>query len=131
MTMPAIKRRVDLPFDTVLERMPEALNANGFGILTEADIQATLKKKIDVDFRRYRIFGACDPTFAHRALQADLDIGVLLPCNVVVYEADDGTSVLSAVNPMEAIGLFAGDEFDEIAKDVGARLEKVLDSFSA
>ena len=91
-----IQRTLDLGFDAVLARVPDALKAEGFGVLTEIDVKETLRKKLDVDFRRYRILGACNPAFAHRALAHSLDIGMLLPCNVVVYETDDGTTVVSA-----------------------------------
>ena len=84
-----IQKTLDLGFDEALAKVPEALKAEGFGVLTEIDVQATLKKKLDVDFRRYRILGACNPPFAHQALQHSLDVGMLLPCNVIVYETDD------------------------------------------
>ncbi len=129
MTMPALKRTVPRSFDDVLAAMPEALKAEGFGLLTEADVAATLKKKIDVDFRRYRIFGACDPAFAHQALEADADIGVLLPCNVVAYENDDGSTTIAAVDPVAAIGPFGGEGFDELARVIQSRLQRVVDSF--
>ena len=98
-----IQKTLDLGFDGALARVPEALKAEGFGVLTEIDVQATLKKKLDVDFRRYRILGACNPPFAHRALQHSLDVGMLMPCNVIVYETDDGKTVVSAVDPMQTM----------------------------
>ncbi len=114
-------------YDEMLERVPEALKAEGFGVLTEIDVKETLKQKIDVDFRRYKILGACNPPLAHRALQSDLDVGVLLPCNVVLYETDDGGTVVSAVDPAAAIGEFGNDDLRDIAKDVKERLGRVLE----
>jgi uncharacterized protein (DUF302 family) len=118
-------------FDALLERVPDALKAEGFGVLTEIDIQATLKKKLDVDFRRYRILGACHPPSAHKALSADLNVGALLPCNVLVYEVDDGHSVVAAIDPMAAIADLSDDPtIGEVASDVKARLERVVQSLS-
>ena len=125
--MPVMKREVNRTYDEMLERVPEALKAEGFGVLTEIDVKETLKQKIDVDFRRYKILGACNPPLAHKALEADLDVGVLLPCNVVVYEADDGRTVVSAVDPAAAIGEFGNDDLRDIAEDVKERLGRVLD----
>src|SRR5579859_6001230 len=95
-------------FDEVLARLPEALQGEGFGIITQIDIQETFKAKLGVDFRRYRIFGACNPSFAHTALQKDPRVGVLLPCNVVLYEKDDGKAVIGAVDPMKTLGASGG-----------------------
>ena len=130
MSMPTLKRRVEASVDTVLARMPEALAAEGFGVLTEIDVKQTMKKKLDVDFRSYRILGACNPKLAKRALDTDLDVGVLLPCNVTVYEADDGTSVISAVDPEAAIGAFGDGPLRELAREVRERLDRVLDAAS-
>jgi uncharacterized protein (DUF302 family) len=122
-----IRRTLDLGFDAVLARVPEALKAEGFGVLTEIDVQETLRKKLDLDFRRYRILGACNPTFAHRALSHSLDVGLLLPCNVVVYETDEGRTVVSAVDPMQTLA--AKDAAVEpIAREVRAKLQRVVDS---
>lgn len=127
MSMPVIKREVSTSFEETLARLPEALKTEGFGVLTEIDVKATLKKKIDVDFRRYTILGACNPGLAHKALGADLDVGVLLPCNVVVYEKDDGKTVISAVDPELAMGPFGGAGFAELAGEVKAKLARVLE----
>jgi uncharacterized protein (DUF302 family) len=123
-----IGKTLDLAFDEALARVPEALKAEGFGVLTEIDVQATLKKKLDVDFRRYRILGACNPPFAHRALQRSLDVGLLLPCNVVVYETDDGKTVVSAVDPMQTMAAQGDPELRPLAEQVQQKLRRVIDS---
>lgn len=126
MSMPTIERELTTPYDAVLAQMPGALKAEGFGILTEIDIRKTLKEKINADFRRYTILGACNPTLAHRALQQEPNVGVLLPCNVVVYERDDGGTVVSAVDPVEAIGVFGGEAMRSVAAEVRSSLERVI-----
>jgi uncharacterized protein (DUF302 family) len=98
-----IQKKTQLTFDQALARVPDALKAEGFGILTQIDVQATLKEKIGADFRRYRILGACNPKLAYRALSMELDVGVMMPCNVVVYEGDDGMAVVTAIDPMATI----------------------------
>ena len=98
-----IQKKTKLTFDQALEKVPEALKSEGFGVLTQIDVQATLKEKIGADFRRYRILGACNPKLAYRALSAELEVGVMLPCNVIVYEGDDGLAVVAAIDPMATI----------------------------
>jgi len=115
-------------YDDAVEKVTAALKTEGFGVLTTIDVKATLKKKIDVDFRRYVILGACNPTMAHKALSAELDIGALLPCNVVVYEADDGTTVVSAVNPIEMFKVVDRPDMHAIAEDVDSRIRRVLEA---
>jgi len=118
---------VSLPFDQALARAREALGREGFGVLTEIDVTATLRKKLDVEFRPYIILGACNPPLAHRALQAELDIGLLLPCNVIVYATDDpGHTVVAALDPVEALSLSGNDAIQPIAEDVRRRLQRVL-----
>lgn len=122
-----ISTTVDLPYDQAVERTREALGKEGFGVLTEIDVKATLKKKIDVDFRPYVILGACNPPLAHKALSAELDIGLLLPCNVVVYAADEpGKSVVGALDPVEALSLTGNEGIRPLATEVRGRLERVL-----
>src|SRR4030065_198967 len=95
-------KRLSVPFDQAVEKATAALKQEGFGVLTEIDVKATLKKKLDVDFRRYVILGACHPPSAYKALSTELEIGLLLPCNMIVYETEEGGSVVSAQNPMAA-----------------------------
>jgi uncharacterized protein (DUF302 family) len=120
---------VDLEYARAVERTKDALAAEGFGVLSEIDIAATLKKKLDADFRPYVILGACNPPLAHRALTAERDLGLLLPCNVVVYAADEpGRSVVAAIDPEAALELTGNAEVHEVAREVRARLERVLNS---
>lgn len=127
-----ISTTVPLDYDAAVARTKEALAAEGFGVLSEIDVAATMKKKLDVDFRPYVILGACNPPLAHRALTAERDIGLLLPCNVIVY-ADDvpGRSVVAAMDPVEALQLTGNDAIAPVAEDVKARLTRVLESLDA
>jgi uncharacterized protein (DUF302 family) len=112
-------------YDEALARVPEALQAEGFGVLTEIDVQQTLKKKLGVDFRRYKILGACNPPLAHEALTTTLDVGVMLPCNVVIYEEGEH-AVVMAIDPMQTIA--AGDPgLAKLAKTVRDKLARVLE----
>ncbi len=121
-----MKKTVSAKFDEVLARIPELLKAEGFGVLTRIDVKQTLKEKLDVDFRRYQILGACNPKLAYQVLSSVESIGVLLPCNVVVYEADDGNTVVTAVDPMQTIAA-ADPRLRDTAGEVRARLARVLD----
>jgi uncharacterized protein (DUF302 family) len=120
--------RVDLPipYEVALERITAALQEQGFGVLTSIDVQQTLKKKLDRDFRRYVILGACNPHLADRALHAELEIGLLLPCNVVVYEREPGTSTVAAMAPLPAMGLIGNPDVVAVAKEADARLRAAL-----
>lgn len=127
----AIGTIVDLPYEQAVDRVREELGKEGFGVLTEIDVKATLKKKLDVDFRPYIILGACNPPLAHQALSAERDIGVLLPCNVVVYAADErGKSVVEAMDPVAALDLSGNEVIRPIAAQVRTRLEGVLAAVS-
>jgi uncharacterized protein (DUF302 family) len=118
---------VSLAYDEALARTREALAKEGFGVLTEIDVRATMKKKLDVEFRPYTILGACNPALAYQALSAEPDIGLLLPCNVVVYAGErPGTSVVGAMDPVAALALTGNEAVQPIAVDVRARLERVL-----
>jgi uncharacterized protein (DUF302 family) len=119
---------VDLPYAEAVEKTRSALMAEGFGVLTEIDVAATLKKKLDVDFRPYIILGACNPPLAHQALTAEKDIGLLLPCNVIVYSEGEDRSVVAAMDPVEALGLTGNTGILPIAQEVKARLRRALES---
>jgi uncharacterized protein (DUF302 family) len=118
---------LDIPYERAIERVTEELEAQGFGVLTEIDMKAKLEQKIGADFRRYVILGACNPPLAHRALQSELEIGVLLPCNVIVYETPDGGSVVAAMAPMAAMSVVPGNkDLENVAKEADSRLRKAL-----
>lgn len=115
------------PFEAVIARVTEALKAEGFGVLTTIDVKDTLEKKLDVEFRRYTILGACNPRYAHQALLLSLDVGTLLPCNVVVYE-DGPRTVVRAVDPLRSVGSLDDPRFQAIAHEVRGKLERVIAS---
>jgi uncharacterized protein (DUF302 family) len=117
----------DLAYEEAVERVTEALSGEGFGVLTEIDVKATLKKKLDTDFRKYVILGACNPPLAFQALSAEPLIGLLLPCNVVVAERDEGGSIISALNPREIFSLVNKPEVEPLAEEVTTRLQRALD----
>lgn len=120
-------KTLSVGYDEALARVTDALKAEGFGIITEIDAQATFKAKLDVDFRRYKILGACNPGFAHKALTADAQMGVLLPCNVVVYENDDKKAVVGAIDPIQTLGVASSDpKLAELASEVASRLERAM-----
>lgn len=123
-----IAKTTSLSFDDALERASEVLKEQGFGILTEIDVKATLKKKLDVDFRLYQILGACNPPFAYRALQAEDKIGILLPCNVIVQELADGQVEVAAMDPMVAMNVVDNAELADVAAQVRARLQAAIDN---
>jgi uncharacterized protein (DUF302 family) len=118
---------LDTSYEDAVSKVTEALKEEGFGILTEIDVKSTLKKKLGVDFRKYVILGACNPPYAHRTLQADLDVGLLLPCNVIVYETDDKKAYVSALNPVSALEVIQSQELRAIAGEVSEKLKRVLD----
>jgi uncharacterized protein (DUF302 family) len=119
---------VELPYEEAVERVREELGREGFGVLTEIDVAATLRKKLDVEFRPYIILGACNPPLAHQALSADLEVGLLLPCNVVVHAADEpGRSIVTAMDPEAVLPLADDPRIDEVAREVRKRLQRVLE----
>lgn len=123
--------RLDLPYDEAVARVRDALAAEGFGVLTEIDVKSTFKEKLDVDFRPYIILGACNPPLAHQALSAEADIGLLLPCNVIVYQADDpDESVVAAIDPVVQLGVTGNDEVVPLAEEVKSRLVRVLEAIA-
>ena len=118
---------VALPYEQALERATEELKKEGFGILTTIDVKQTLKQKLDKDFRKYTILGACNPPLAHRAFEAELEIGLLLPCNVVVYETEAGRSAVSAMAPIAAMGIVGGNPaLKDVAREADERLRRAL-----
>ncbi|NIA18475.1 MAG: DUF302 domain-containing protein [Simkaniaceae bacterium] len=121
-------KTVDMSFDEAIENVTEELKKEGFGILTEIDVKATLKKKLDVDFRNYRILGACNPPFAYKALLAEDKIGTMLPCNVVVQEHDDGRIEVSAVDPMASMQAVENPELGQVADEIQAKLKTVINN---
>ena len=118
---------LDASYEDAVSKVTDALKEEGFGVLTEIDVKSTLKKKLGVDFRKYVILGACNPPYAHRTLQADLDVGLLLPCNVIVYETDDKKAYVSAFNPVSALEVIKSQELRKIAEEVSGKLKRVLD----
>ncbi len=120
-----IRRSVKGSYDEVLARVPEALKAQGFGVLTRIDVRQTLKEKIGAEFRRYQILGACNPRYAHRALTTDPSVGALLPCSVAVWEEDDGSVTVNAVDPLQTIAA-ADPRFQPVAAEVREGLARAL-----
>ncbi|MBK8610695.1 MAG: DUF302 domain-containing protein [Chitinophagaceae bacterium] len=114
-------------FDQTVERVTEVLKTEGFGILTEIDLKATLKNKLDVDFYNYKILGACNPPFAYKALQAEDKIGTMLPCNIIVQEKITGQIEVSAINPATSMMLIKNLELQDLAMEIGAKLQKVIE----
>lgn len=120
-------KTLDISFDEAIEKATESLKEEGFGILTEIDIKETLKKKLDVDFHKYKILGACNPPNAYKALQAEGHIGLMLPCNVIVQEHEDGTVEVSAVDPVASMQAIQNEELGEVAQNVRSMLKKAID----
>ena len=121
-------KTINVPFDEAITRVTEELKKEGFGVLTEIDVKATLKKKLDVDFRNYRILGACNPPFAHQALLAEDKIGTMLPCNVIVQELAPGTVEVAAIDPIASMSAVENPGLAEIGMQVRAKLQKVVES---
>ncbi|MFW5934675.1 MAG: DUF302 domain-containing protein [Halolamina sp.] len=123
-----LQQQVDGEFDDVVDRTVEALGDEGFGVLCDIDVQATFAEKLDEEFRQYRILGACNPGLAFEGLGEEIELGALLPCNVVVYEDEDGTVAVRAVDPERLLDVTGNDDLEEIGAEVHDRFERVLDS---
>jgi len=126
-----LRIRTDLPYDEAVPAIIAKLADEGFGVLTEIDVRATLQRKLGESFRRYVILGACHPQLAHRALTVELEIGLLLPCNVIVYEREEGGSVIAAVDPGAMLGVAPGAALDDVAADARRRLRAALEAVAA
>jgi uncharacterized protein (DUF302 family) len=121
-------KMVDMTFDEAINKVTEELKKEGFGVLTEIDVTAALKKKINVDFRKYRILGACNPSYAHKALLAEDKIGTMLPCNVVVQETESGKVEIAAVNPVASMQAIENESLGEIAVIIQSKLKQVIEN---
>jgi uncharacterized protein (DUF302 family) len=119
-------RKLNIPFENVVEKIRNSLKEEGFGILTEIDVKETLKKKLDVDYPNYKILGACNPPLAKKALDIDKEVGTLLPCNVIVYEIDQGVQV-SIQRPTEMMEILNNEDLNEVAQEAESRLTKVIE----
>ncbi len=119
---------VDFSFDEAISKVTEELKKEGFGVLSEIDLSGTLKKKLDVDIRKYRILGACNPEFAYKAVQAESEIGTMLPCNVVVQETEDHKILVSAVDPIASMMAIKNDALGGVAVEVSEKLKRVIDN---
>jgi len=120
-------KTLDDSFDGAIDKVTRELKAEGFGILTEIDVKETFKKKLDIDFRKYRILGACNPQMAHKAISAESKIGTMLPCNVIVQELENGNIEVSAVDPVASMTAIENDDLGNIAQEVRAKLQSVIE----
>ncbi len=118
---------LNLPYEAALDKVTEALKVEGFDVLTNIDVRETMKKKLDVDFRKYSILGACNPPLAHKSLTASLDVGLLLPCNIIVYE-EGGSTVVNIIDPMSMINFIQDSVLETVAKDAHQRLKRVSEA---
>jgi uncharacterized protein (DUF302 family) len=123
----AFRTRVDLPFEATVSEVTAALKEEGFGILTEIDVKATMKSKLDADFQKYLILGACNPQLAYQALKSELEIGLLLPCNVIIYEdSDEEGSIVSIIDPVSLLGMVINPSLEVVANEARIRLQSVI-----
>lgn len=120
-------KTLKIPYDDAIKKVTDELKKEGFGILTEIDVKETLKKKLDVDFQKYRILGACNPSYAYKALQSEDKIGLMLPCNVIVQETPDGQVEVAAIDPIASMQAVDNSELGEVASGVQSKLRKVID----
>lgn len=124
------KKMQNVSFDEAVEKVTEALKQEGFGVLTEIDVQATLKKKLDIDFRPYKILGACNPPYAHKALEAEDKIGIMLPCNVIIQETADGAIEVAAVDPVASMSAIENPKLMDIAAEIQQKLKTVIEKLN-
>ena len=124
----SIRKEVDLTFDEALEKVTAELKKEGFGVLTEIDVKKTLKEKLNVDRMPYKILGACNPPFAHKALETDPEIGLLLPCNVIVYESESGQINVAAIDAQAMLQITGREDIEPLAMEVNSRLERVINN---
>jgi uncharacterized protein (DUF302 family) len=125
-TQLGFRKTLKSSYEEAIEKVTQALKKEGFGILTQIDVKDTLKKKLNVNFQKYIILGACNPSFAYQALQAETEIGLLLPCNVIVYQNDSGETVVSAINPQSAMSMIDNPKLGQIATQVATKLKAVI-----
>jgi len=125
-----LRKTLQASYDEALQRVPEALKAEGFGVLTEVDVQSTLKQKLGVDIRRYKILGACNPAFAHKALSIELEAGLVMPCNVIVYEGDDRRATVVAIDPTQTVAASGNAELAALAGELKTKLARVIDKLA-
>ncbi len=123
-----IKKEIDEPMDQVIQNLEEQLGDEGFGVLTEIDLKETFKNKLDKDFKKYKIMGACNPNFAYEGFQSEDDLGLLLPCNFVVYENDNNKTTVAAIDPVKLLSLSENNEINELGKKIKNRFEKVINN---
>lgn len=124
----AFSKTVNLGYDEAIEKVTDELKKEGFGVLTEIDVKATLKKKLDVDFKPYKILGACNPPFAYKALQSEEQIGLMLPCNVIVYVNDNNETIVAVIDPVASMQAVKNDTLGEVAETIQGKLKKVINS---
>lgn len=117
---------VNLGYDEAIKKVTEELKKEGFGVLTEIDVKATLKKKLDVDFKPYKILGACNPAYAHQALQSEEQIGLMLPCNVIIYVNDNGKTIVAAIDPVASMTAVGNAALEVHAQEVRTKLQRVI-----
>lgn len=126
--MYGFSKPVDMAYDEAVDKLTQALQSEGFGVLTRIDVQDTLKKKLGIEREKYVILGACNPQLAHRALEAEPELGLLLPCNAIVYEDPEGVTHVAVLDPVTALGIVDNDKLEPIAQEVQARLKRVIES---
>jgi len=131
LTAYGLRATLNISYEETIEKTKAALQEEGFGVLTEIDVKETLKKRLDVDFRRYLIWGACNPPLAHQALQNELELGLFLPCNVIIYETDDEQVAVAIMAPLMMVELVENKALEAVAQEANARLTRVIEKLSS